>query len=502
MASLQKTYHQQKLLGQVYTPRWVVEKILKAIGFQAIDLCTKKILDTSCGDGRFLVVLVEQILEQVPRQFVKLCLENIYGWDIDETAVEACKNNLQQIINQTDWAAELGEIQWKMSHQNSLQKLDSTEKFDFIVGNPPYIRIQHLSKEERTFVQQHYQFCKKGATDTYIAFYELSVHLLTEEGIAGLITPNTFLYSETAQALRQHFASTQTLRQITNYGTIQVFDNATTYSAITVFGKKAQADFLYEQAENTQSYSQKRINYQDLAQQKTWQLSTKTAPKTTFEGSEGTKLKELCKIHVGVTTLCDKAYIIKQISPSAEDESLVIAQTALKGEVLIEKALLRPIVKASKLKNNQEIVTEYILFPYSRKNGKHQIIPENDLQNQYPLAYTYLLSVKEVLDKRDNGKPNAVAWYAFGRSQGLDTSFGQKILFSPMNPTPNFVWFPYEDYTFYSGYCIKYEGDNALLLKELNSERLAQFIAVSSRDFRGGWKAYNKKVLEEFTVNL
>ncbi len=57
-----------------------------------------------------------------------------------------------------------------------------------------------------------------------------------------------------------------------------------------------------------------------------------------------------------------------------------------------------------------------------------------------------------------------------------------------------------EESTFYSGYCIKYQGDYAFLLEQLNSQRLADFIAVSSRDFRGGWKAYNKKVLEEFTI--
>ncbi|GAB4128188.1 MAG: hypothetical protein OHK0045_15410 [Raineya sp.] len=52
----------------------------------------------------------------------------------------------------------------------------------------------------------------------------------------------------------------------------------------------------------------------------------------------------------------------------------------------------------------------------------------------------------------------------------------------------------------YSGYCIKYQGDYTFLLEQLNSQRLADFIAVSSRDFRGGWKAYNKKALEEFTI--
>ena len=69
-----------------------------------------------------------------------------------------------------------------------------------------------------------------------------------------------------------------------------------------------------------------------------------------------------------------------------------------------------------------------------------------------------------------------------------------------MNKYPNFVLYENEDCTFYSGYCIKYEANHANLLEQLNSDRMQQFIAVSSRDFRGGWKAYNKKIVEEFWI--
>ena len=113
-----------------------------------------------------------------------------------------------------------------------------------------------------------------------------------------------------------------------------------------------------------------------------------------------------------------------------------------------------------------------------------------------------MLSVKEILDKRDNGKTNKISWYAFGRSQGLDTSFGKKILFSPMNLKPNFILSENEECTFYSGYCIKYNKDYTWLLKELNSKKMEEYIQISSRDYRGGWKAYNKQVVQEFSINF
>jgi len=85
------------------------------------------------------------------------------------------------------------------------------------------------------------------------------------------------------------------------------------------------------------------------------------------------------------------------------------------------------------------------------------------------------------LFKRDNGKP-INPWYAFGRNQSLDNSFGKKIIFSPMNLKPNFILYENEECTFYSGYCIKYNGDYNKLLKQLNSDRMEKYINISSRD--------------------
>jgi predicted RNA methylase len=491
MASLTKTYDNQKLLGQVYTPRFVVEKILSDIGFDNSKILGKTILDPSCGDGRFLTVIAEKIIKFSPKETLRENLEKIYGWDIDEQAVAYCLENLNDLIK------PLGiHVNWNIQVCNSLKKIIEfdTPKFDFIVGNPPYIRIQHLEETERTFVQKFYRFCKSGSTDSYIAFYELCNFLLEKDGVCGLITPNTFFYSETAKFMRAYFANKQSIIKITNYGDIQLFDNATTYSAITIFGKQARETFTFEQAKNATAFDTRNISFQEIKNQKIWQLSINPNIE-----QEGVKLKDICKIHVGITTLCDKAYIFP-IQEIENEPDVVLAKTYLKGVVKIEKAILKPIIKASKLKSNTDAISQYILFPYQKVKDKHKIIPEETLKAVYPLAYDYLLSVKDELDKRDNGKPNPVAWYAFGRSQGLDTSFGKKILFSPMNNKPNFILVENEESTFYSGYCIKYQGDYAFLLEQLNSQRLADFIAVSSRDFRGGWKAYNKKALEEFTI--
>jgi methylase of polypeptide subunit release factors len=498
MASLAKSYSQEKLFGQVYTPNFIVCKILDDIGYNTPEILGKTIIDPACGDGRFLTEIVKRIIELSPENELKNNLQCIYGWDIDSAAIEYCIENLNNLISDKNY-----EIQWNISVENSIKKherpdlfvFSETQKFDFIVGNPPYIRIQHLDLEQRTYIQSNYEFCKSGSTDIYIAFYELCINLLSKNGICGLITPNTFLFTETARPLRQYFAQNRNLVQITNYGDIQLFGDATTYSAITIFNKRHNNNFLFQKAIHETVFENKIIDFSEL-KEPFWQLSIENTKQII-----GKKLKEICNIHVGITTLCDSAYIfpIEKI-----DENFVWANTKLKGKIKLEKSILKPIIKGSKLKSSEEEIKEYVLFPYNKDNVKATIIPENELKTLYPLAYNYLLSVKSELNKRDNGAPNPVAWYAFGRSQGLNTSFGEKIIFSPMNYKPNFIYYPNPETTFYSGYCIKKINGCSIekLLIQLNSDRMDKFVSMSSRDFRGGWKAYNKKIIENFEIEV
>ena len=496
MGSLAKSYSQEKLFGQVYTPNFVVCKILDDVGYNSSKILGKTIIDPACGDGRFLIEIVKRIIEISPENDLQKNLKCVYGWDIDEIAIIECRKNLNNLVKD-----KCLDIQWNVNVVNSIKKYEKpdlfvvseTQKFDFIVGNPPYIRIQHLDLVQRNYIQSNYNFCKSGSTDIYIAFYELCINLLSKNGICGLITPNTFLFTETARPLRLYFVSNKNLVQITNYGDIQLFDEATTYSAITIFNNLKKQNFKFEKAISEQTFEEKTVNFSEL-KEPFWQLTTEETEKI-----KGKKLKEICNIHVGITTLCDSAYIftIEEI-----DEKFVLANTKFKGKIKIEKNILKPIVKGSKLKHSEEIIKEYVLFPYSKLNGKNIIIPEIELKNNYPFAYNYLLSVKPELDKRDNGTPNTVAWYAFGRSQGLDTSFGEKIIFSPMNEKPNFVFYANPECTFYSGYCIKKINGFSIerLMMQLNSERMDKFVSMSSRDFRGGWKAYNKKIIENFEI--
>lgn len=489
MASQTRTYARKKLLGQVYTPFHIVDKILGHCGFYEADLSEKRMLDPACGDGRFLVPMAEFIIRNTPADQIAMKLQQLHGWDIDQKALQQCRENLNALT------APLGiEVNWNLRKCDALKQWRSREKFDLIIGNPPYIRIQHLPESQRKYIQKHYSFCSTGSTDAFIAFFQLASKLMADNGICAMITPNSYLVSESGGPLRKYFYKKRNLRQITNYRTVPVFGAASTYPAITIFGGEPTGHFRFEHCVNNRfEYEGRDIPHNELQIDIPWQLSVQAQP-----AQEGRRLGDICKISVGLTTLADGCYLFQIIG---EKNELVYAKNKNGFYTHLEKDLLKPIVKGSKLKSANDAVTEYILFPY-QKDGfdKQRIIPEETLKNDFPQTYSYLLKVKSELDRRDNGKPNAVAWYAFGRAQGLDNAFGKKIIFSPMNREPNFILYENPDVTVYSGYFIKYDGDYQTLLEQLNSQRMADFVAIAGRDFQGGYKGYNKKVIENFIV--
>jgi adenine-specific DNA-methyltransferase len=488
MGSKTRIYAKRKLLGQIYTPDYIVEKILQNVGFYATSSKEISILDPACGDGRFLIPIARHYMSTTPPELLKQKLESIEGWDIDPSAIELCRANLNALLDGVPV-----EIKWNLKRRNALHGLNGRKKYDLIIGNPPYVRIQNLATEQRKYVQENYSFCYSGSTDIYVAFFQLAHSLLKINGLCGYVTSNSYLTSQTARTLRLFFMESRVLNQISNYGTQRIFENTGTYAAITIFGNLPQEYFRYELIDENGIVNNRMIPYEEITDVNQWHLSVEQPKRVT-----GIKLGDICQISVGITTLADQIYLVK---PIVIRENLTEAITRSGHFLLLETSILKPIIKGSKLKSREDVVSELVIFPYEKdQSGKYKIIPEDILMARFPRTYAYMTSMKSELLNRDNGKPNKISWYAFGRSQGLDSAFGKKIIFSPINNYPNFILYDNPDCTVYSGYFLKFSGDYEALLQQLNSQRMADFIAVAGRDFQGGYKGYNKKVVENFIV--
>jgi adenine-specific DNA-methyltransferase len=505
--SFQQVSNKKKENGVVYTPSWIVKEILDLSRYKN-NIYNKKVMEPGCGEGAFLIEILKRIIidaknNNITNQKIsKLINDNIYGVDIDEKSIAICKAKLNKICqgNQIDFPI------WDNIKTIDLLSKDIIEEyrnaFDFVFGNPPYVRIQNLSQKTREFINTNLTVCKNGSTDLYLAFFELGHLFLKGDGLLGYITPNTFLNSSTGKETRKYIQNiVETFVDFEHY---QIFENATTYSLITILNNRPTKNLINLYKGNLSS-----IRYDgDLNIKRfgdnNWILEKESILNKIDEiKKRGKALGERAKIHTGLATLKDELFIFK--NPTINGDVATI--TLKNGKTFdVEKNILKKIIKASTWKNAQENQQLFIIFPYKQINGKYEIITEKEMEQNYPLTLKYFQSVRKELEQRDKGDKNKLAkypsWYAFGRSQGIDTSFGKKIITAGINLKPRFIVCEEEDTTYYAGYSIHYDGDLYQLAAKLNSEDMEYFIKYSSRDYQGDYKSYSKSFIKDFGVEI
>jgi type I restriction-modification system DNA methylase subunit len=101
--------------------------------------------------------------------------------------------------------------------------------FDAVIGNPPYVR-QELLGDFKDYFQQHYEVYH-GTADLYAYFIEKGVSLLKKDGLFSYIVANKWMRANYGEPLRR-WMKKQRIEEITDFGDLPVFENATTYPCI------------------------------------------------------------------------------------------------------------------------------------------------------------------------------------------------------------------------------------------------------------------------------
>lgn len=468
----------KKQNGVVFTPEWVADFMVDEILNSQKITGKEKILDAGCGEGVFTNIAAKKFAKLSGKPINKVIEENIYFIDISKEYVKKTKQILQNLSNS------------KILKYNAItddfcfHKFD--EKFDFIIGNPPYVRIQNLN-ERKDQLQKNFIAASNGSIDLYFCFFEQALKLLKENGKISFITPNSHFHSFAGKNLRNLILPH--LVKVINFDHFQVFKNVTAYTAITFLRKEKTIGFLF--AENFKNdfnnLEYKKISAQHMRSERWEFFDEKYLDKTINLNKKYSTLQEIANIHYGIATLKDEIYIF---SPEKSDKNYLYL-----NDFKIEKNLCVPIIKASTYKGENQ--NFFMIFPY--KNEK--IIPRNIFQKNYPEAYKYFLRHRDILEMRDKGGgKNYEEFYAFGRNQGLKTSFGKKIITSTMNMAPRFYVIEDEKTSFYAGYCVKPKNDVNLyeLCDALNSDAMKEYIDSVSKSYRGGYKSYAKSFLKDF----
>lgn len=491
----------EKRLGNIYTPDWVANLMLS--GIYSEKPLNAKVADLGCGDGAFMAAIVRYVVAEAkaqgkPVRWIKNVLQTkIFGFDVSLEAIAAAKERLDFVAAENGLPA----VAWQLHCQDvtSVAFRDSwADTFDACIGNPPYVRVQNLDQSVRDNLKL--LPTTTGATDLYLAFIYISHHIVKPRGNVCVITPSSYLGSQSAKAFRTWLAESACITEVWDFRNKQVFPDATTYTCITNLKKSAKASrFGYKVWDDaTESFVlQREVTSVDWASGPLALTSADAAQEVEAEMAKLPALKDVATINYGLATLADAYYMGVVLK---ETENTVTLKTRA-GTVEVEKAATKKIIKASTYQGKDKGKAFRIVFPYERIGQKHVLVNEVRFRQQWPLAYAYLESIKDVLLARDKGTHPADKWYAFGRTQGLDTTFGPKILTSPINKAPGFFVAEDPDTCYISGYGVKANCDLHALCAQLNSDRMAKFISAVSRDYREGWRAYHKTFIKDFPVD-
>ena len=415
---------------------------------------------------------------------------NIFGVDIDPLAVEVSKFSLllkalenssleeaeafhqrtnQRILPNLDENIKNGNslvnmayarfdrsVYQNVSLMNKLKMFDwnaefGNRKFDAIIGNPPYIRVQnmvHYSREEYDFYKSNHSPYVTAQTDTldkYYLFIEKGLALLNDDGMLGYIVPHKFMNIKSGAKLRELLSSNSSVKKILHFGSHQVFENRSTYTCILVLSKQGYEEFqigfvqdwnrfLFNHDTECSTYPAAYISGQP------WSFLPQNIVAHLEEISQScVSLSTLVDIFVGVQTSADQIYIIHA---DREDENFIYSYDRQGREFQIEKGILRKSIYDTQLVSYEKIeANSYIIFPYKAVNGRPVLYSLAEMTENFPHALAYLNRFKDKLDERNMSGRTTENWFAFGRSQSLRRFLaGEHLVWPVLSTSSNYVY--------------------------------------------------------------
>lgn len=503
----------RKFNGAFFTPDYIIDFIINEIQPKENEIS----LDPSCGCGAFLVGLTDYYKRTFNKSIRKIVKENIFGSDILEYNIHRAKLILTIYALQN--GEHLKDSDFNLYHQDSLRTNWKTS-FDNIVGNPPYVKFQDLTDDNRNYLAKHWTTVEGGTFNLYFAFFELGYKLLKPTGKLGYITPNNYFTSLAGEALRKYFQRKKCVTRIIDFSHKKVFD-AQTYTAITFLNKEQNDAITYGRIKTQQTpeafvaNTNGSPNYLENLNVKKWRL-LKTDEQQNIKTIEtiGKPIGKLFEICVGIATLKDEIFFID----GNNKKNGCYIKTTDNGDFEIEKEIVKPVYKISDFRIQEEVEhnTRKIICPYNIKNGIATAISESDFKKKFPKCYAYFLSEKENLLARDKGKVTFEPFFVWGRTQGL-TRTGKKILNPTFSQHPRFLLVEEEGF-FTNGYGLYFReqesngmfndlinpitklGNIDVVQKILNSYIMDYYVSKTSVAIEGGYPCYQKNFIEKFTI--
>lgn len=454
---------------QVFTPKEIVKQLLDWCDYTE-NLYGKKVMENSFGEGNILTEIIKRYIEDslannISKNEIKKGLENdIYGIEWDREKYDKCLEEINKVTEEY----EIYNVEWKhIVHEDTL-KFEIQEKFDYVIGNPPYIKYRLLTGNDRKYLRENFSTCQEGKFDYCYAFIEKSIDSLKPEGKMGYLIPSSIFKNVFADKLRDY--TKPHIEKIYDYTTTQLFDKNTndekserlTSSIIMILTKDSNIDTL-EYEDVTKGT---RVTLDKSKLEKKWIFSDDEDDEIADENR--TKFSEFFWASNSIATLYNKAYVINSYT---EDEKYIYPNDKEK----IEKEVIKDTISP---KNFGKEIRQKIIFPYKYKDGELIKYTKQEFEENFPGAVNYLKSNYDNELKKRRADENA-EWFEYGRSQALKNSNQRKMLLSTVITNEVKTRILPEDNIPYSGIFIIATGERTLEEAQeiLKSESFKKYIS-------------------------
>ncbi|MFC5133886.1 MULTISPECIES: Eco57I restriction-modification methylase domain-containing protein [Haloferacaceae] len=423
-------------------------------------------------------------------------------------------------------------------------------EYDYVVGNPPYVRIQNLPDSQKEMMDQLYD-STTGNYDIYCPFYERGLDWLREDtGKLGFITPNQFMVTDYGEGLRDVLLDDR-IEEVYDFRDSGVFEDATNYPAIVILEDepdeaarndneircvRVKADTNDDEEDDREldraviesvrdhrdepGYSDEFIDVFDYPQSKLdtedyWALMPPEELEI-FEKLETNSTGDFGSItdaiFAGTQTSANKVYLVTpvnagRIEPEDSGDTVRVVPTGENREYEIETDLLCPWLKGKDVERwRGEWSGLHVILPHyveETANGTQtKAYDEEYLRENLPLTWDYFEAHRETLEGRESGRMRGQDdWYAFIYPKSHERFEKPKIIGAHISERARFMLDSEGMWYFKTAYGIELDEPYRDLTEEmacqLNSKALDFYFKHITTVKMGGYYEYRSQYVEK-----
>ncbi|MEV7645740.1 Eco57I restriction-modification methylase domain-containing protein [Streptomyces rubiginosohelvolus] len=231
--------------GEVFTRRWVVDLILDLVGYTSDKaLCDLKLMEPACGSGAFLGAVASRISASCRERNRPITDASgaVRALDLLERNVRRSREVVEKHLVDDGWNptdAQQVAAAWVEQGDYLLQP-EKTQHADYVVGNPPYIRLEDVPAD-RMAVYRRACPTMGGRADIYVGFFEVALRSLGPGGQLGFICADRWMRNQYGRRLRQVVTKGFSVDLALVMHDVDAFDDqVSAYPAITLISKRPQ----------------------------------------------------------------------------------------------------------------------------------------------------------------------------------------------------------------------------------------------------------------------